>query len=226
LREAMKSLAPRKDVRVLLLTGEGELFCAGADLTAPKVGLNPDDPDESLRDYHLPMYQLLRELPFPTLAGLNGPAIGAGISLALCCDVVVAARSCYFQAAFVNIGLAPDTGASWVLHQSLGEAKARGMIMLGERISAEQAEQWGMIWKVVDDDRLSAEVAAIATKFATGPRVAYRHIRRLTREASRNSWRDHVLLEAESQSIVRASADAKEARLAFREKRKPAFTGE
>lgn len=225
LHAALKSLLHRDDVRALLLTGEGRSFSAGVDLTAPKPGVNPNDPDEMLRDHHLPMFQLLRELPIPTIAAVNGPVIGAGLSLALNCDIVLAARSAYFLAAFVNLGLGPDTGASWLLQRALGDTRARAMLLLGQRVPAEQAEAWGMIWRVLDDDALMDEARAMALSFGRGPRIAHREIKRLMRTASVSSWRDHVLAEGESQAVARATEDAREARLAFREKRKPVFVG-
>lgn len=225
-RGVLKALLHRDDVRAVLIKGAGQGFCSGVDLTAPKPGVDPNDPDEMLRDYHLPFFQLLREFPKPTVAAVHGPCIGAGLSLALGCDIVVAARSAYFLAAFINIGLAPDTGASWLLQRAVGDVRARGMLMLGERVAAPQAFDWGMIWKCVEDDALEAEAGAIAQKLADGPLVAHRQLKKLMRNVTGASWRDHVLAEADAQSIARASADAREARAAFREKRKPLFTGE
>lgn len=224
-QQALKSLLHRDDVRAVLIRAAGKGFCSGVDLTAPKPGIDPNDPDAMLRDHHLPLFQLLREFPKPTVAAVHGPCVGAGLSLALGCDIVVAARSAYFLAAFINIGLAPDTGASWLLQRAVGEVRARGMLMLGERIPAPQAAEWGMIWKCVEDEELAAAAEAIARKLANGPVVAHRQTKRLMRDVSLTSWRDHALAEADAQSIARASEDAKEARAAFIGKRDPVFTG-
>lgn len=222
---ALKAMKLNKDIRVLVLAHEGRGFCSGLDLTAPRPGVNPDDPEELLRDHFVPMFQLLRDLPFPTLSVIKGAAVGAGLSLALSCDIILAGPSAYFQSAFVNIGLVPDTGASWLLQRAIGENRARAMMMLGEKVSAQKAEDWGLVWKCLDDEDLDAEVAAMAQKFATGPRVAYQQMRGLMRDVSRNSWDDQVHAEAQAQKVARASHDAQEARVAFREKRKPVFTG-
>jgi 2-(1,2-epoxy-1,2-dihydrophenyl)acetyl-CoA isomerase len=224
LQDALKKVALAKDeARALVITGSGRGFCAGLDLTAPRP--NPQDREAPMRDYFVPAYRLLKDLPIPTIAAVNGGCVGAGMSLALTCDIAIAARSAYFLAAFVNIGLVPDTGASWFVPQSLGTARAMGMLLLGEKLAAEKAEDWGLIWKCVDDDSLAAEAGAIAKKLANGPSKAYDLIKRMVLQATHGSYSDQLQLEAENQRLVRDSEDALEARKAFAEKRAPVFKG-
>lgn len=224
LQDALKKVALMKDeARVLVITGNGRGFCAGLDLTAPRR--NPQDREEALRDFFLPAYRMLKDYPIPTIAAVNGASIGAGMSLALTCDIAVAARSAYFTAAFVNIGLVPDTGASWFVPQSLGSARALGMLMLGEKLPAGKAEEWGLIWKCVDDEKLGAEVDTIATRLANGASKSYDLIKRMVLQNTHSSYHDALNLEAEYQRLVRDSEDALEARKAFAEKRAPVFKG-
>ena len=225
LRAALKQVIASKEARVLLITGSGRGFCAGLDLTGSREGLNPEDRSEPLRDYFLPVFSLLRELTIPTIAAVNGPAIGAGLALALSCDITVAARSAYFTCAFVNIGLVTDCGASSVIYRKIGESRTAGLLLLGEKLPADKAAEWGLIWKCVEDDRLVAEVDAMAAKFATGPTLAYGLMRRLVQKAPDNSYKQQLDLEMEYQVVVRDSADAQEARKAFAEKRPPVFRG-
>jgi 2-(1,2-epoxy-1,2-dihydrophenyl)acetyl-CoA isomerase len=220
-----RRVAAGKDgVRVLVITGAGRAFSSGADVTAPREQ-DPENPKESLRDYYNPAYQLLKDLPVPTIAAVNGPCAGAGMSLALTCDIVLAARSAYFLAAFVNIALVPDAGSSWLLPQRIGAAKAAGMMLLGDRIAAEQAEQWGLIWRCVADDALLAEVDALARKLATGPTRTYGLIKQLLRAAGTNTLGAQMALESELQTLVKTTEDVAEARRAFAEKRPPVFKG-
>ena len=216
--------AGRDGVRAVVITGAGRGFSSGADLVTPRPA-DPENPKESLRDYYNPTYQLLKNLPIPTIAAVNGPCAGAGMSLALTCDIVIAARSAYFLAAFVNVGLVPDAGASWLLPNRLGSARATGMMMLGEKIAAEQAERWGLIWKCVDDDELAAETDKLAQKLATGASTSHGLIKQLIRAAPQNTLPAQMQLESELQAVARASDDAVEARKAFAEKRRPVFKG-
>ena len=211
-------------VRAVVITGAGRGFSSGADVVAPRPE-DPENPKESLRDYYNPAYQVLKNIPVPTIAAVNGPCAGAGMSLALTCDIVIAARSAYFLAAFVNIGLVPDAGSSWLLPRRIGAAKAAGMMLLGERISAEQAQSWGLIWKCVPDDELLPAVDVLATKLASGPTKTYGFIKQLIRAADLNSLPSQMQLEGELQTLVRATDDVAEARKAFAEKRPPAFKG-
>lgn len=223
LRAALKSIEVEKNARALLITGAGRGFCAGLDITAPRP--NPHDRDEAMRDFFLPAFTMLREFPYPVVAAVNGPSAGAGMSLALGCDIVVAAKSAYFQASFVNIALCPDTGASWHLPQSIGTARAMGVLLLGEKVPAPQAADWGLIWKCVDDEQLLPEATAIATKLANGPSKTYRLIKSMVPKGAVNTLTAQIELEVENQRLVRDSDDGIEARKAFAEKRPPQFKG-
>lgn len=223
LRAALKLVAGSPDVRCLVLTGAGRGFCTGVDLTAERVGLNPGDPDEFLRDYFIPPYQLLASLGIPTIAAVNGPAAGAGMSLALTCDIVIAAESSYFLQPFANIGLVPDLGSSWFLPHMVGKSRAAGLMLLGERLPAKTAAEWGLVWKCVSDDALSTEVKAVAEKFAGGAQLSHTLIKQLLRQAFQNDIGVQMQREVEYQRTCIRSADHAEARLAFAEKRKPVF---
>lgn len=219
-----KIAAQRSEVRALVITGAGKGFCSGADLVAPRPD-DPDNPREFLRDFYNPTYQLLKNLGIPTIAAVNGPSVGAGMSLALTCDIVLAAHSAYFLAAFANIGLVPDAGATWLLPRLLGNGRAAGMMLLGQKLPAEQAEQWGLIWKCVPDDALASEAAALGARLASGPTCAYGLIKQLIRSSDHNTIASQMQLEAECQNIARATEDVAEARRAFVEKRPPVFKG-
>lgn len=214
----LRRIAAGKDgVRALVITGAGRGFSSGADLVTPRPA-DPEHPKESLRDYYNPAYQLLKNLPVPTIAAVNGPCAGAGMSLALTCDIVIAARSAYFLAAFVDIGLVPDAGASWLIPDRIGSARATGMLMLGEKIPAEQAAGWGLIWKCVPDEELLTETDKLAQKFASGPSKSYQLIKQLVRAAGHNSLPSQMQLESELQKQAHDSEDVAEARKAFAEK--------
>ncbi|HEV2816435.1 MAG TPA: enoyl-CoA hydratase-related protein [Allosphingosinicella sp.] len=222
LRAAVESL-PGSGARALLLTGEGRGFSSGADL-ASGGGL-PDDVGAALEAHYNPLIEALFALPLPVVAAVNGPCAGAGCSLALAADIVVAGRSAYFLQAFVNIGLIPDAGATWLLPRLAGRARAMEMMMLGERIPAAQALDWGMIARVVDDEDLAAEAVALATRLALGPTVAYGLIRRLAREAGHLSLGDALAAERIAQRDAGRTDDFKAAVIAFLQKRQPSFDG-
>ena len=222
LRAAVESL-PGSGARCLLLTGAGRGFSSGADL-ASGGGL-PDDVGAALEAHYNPLVEALFALPLPVVAAVNGPCAGAGCSLALAADIVIAARSAYFLQAFVNIGLIPDAGATWLLPRLAGRARAMEMMMLGERIPAEQALDWGMIARVVDDEDLAAESVALATRLAQGPTIAYGLIRRLARNAEELPLNDALAAERSAQRDAGRSADFKAAVTAFLQKRQPSFDG-
>jgi 2-(1,2-epoxy-1,2-dihydrophenyl)acetyl-CoA isomerase len=209
--------------RCLLLTGDGRGFSSGADL-ASGGGL-PRDAGEALEKHFNPLVEALFALPIPVVAAVNGPCAGAGCSLALAADIVIAARSAYFLQAFVNIGLVPDAGATWLLPRLAGRARAMEMMMLGERIPAEQALGWGMIARVVEDGELAAEAAALAARLAQGPTVAYGLIRRLVRDSAQLPLSDALAAERRAQREAGQSADFPRAVAAFLQKRQPQFEG-
>lgn len=213
----------RSGARCLLLTGEGRGFSSGADL-ASGGGL-PEDAGAALEKHFNPLVEALFALPIPVVAAVNGPAAGAGCSLALAADIVIAARSAYFLQAFVNIGLIPDAGATWLLPRLVGRARATEMMMLGERVSAEQALEWGMISRVVDDEALQAEGVALATRLAQGPTVALGLIRRLARDAEQLPLGEALAAERAAQRTAGETQDFNAAVMAFLQKLKPRFNG-
>lgn len=213
----------RSGARCLLLTGEGRGFSSGADL-ASGGGL-PEDAGAALEKHFNPLIEALFALPIPVVAAVNGPAAGAGCSLALAADIVLAARSAYFLQAFVNIGLIPDAGATWLLPRLAGRARAMEMMMLGERIPAETALEWGMISRVVDDEHLESEAVALATRLAQGPTVALGLIRSLARDAQQLPLSDALSAERVAQRKAGETQDFKAAVVAFLQKLQPRFEG-
>jgi 2-(1,2-epoxy-1,2-dihydrophenyl)acetyl-CoA isomerase len=219
--------AREDDVRAVVVTGAGRAFSSGADL---KAGFEPTPeghPDvlTPLRERYHPIIEGLRRLPKPVLAAVNGPAVGIGCSLALAADLIVMRESAYFLLAFVNIGLVPDGGSSLLVPERIGFTRASEMAMLGERIGARQAVEWGLANRALPDDTFDAEVDALAAKLASGPTRAYAGIKR-----ELNGWLfarmyEQLELEAEVQQQSAASDDFREGVLAFLQKRPPAFTG-
>jgi 2-(1,2-epoxy-1,2-dihydrophenyl)acetyl-CoA isomerase len=222
LRAAVEA-APDMGARALLLAGVGRGFSSGADL-ASGGGL-PDDVGASLEAHFNPMIEALFASPLPIVAAVNGPCAGAGCSLALAADLVVAGRSAYFLQAFINIGLIPDAGATWLLPRLAGRARAMEMMMLGERIPAEQAASWGLINRVVDDEALESEAVALATRLAQGPTVAYGLLRGLARHSEQHSLTEALAAERIAQRDAGRTEDFKAAVMAFLQKRQPSFDG-
>ena len=222
LHAAVESVEYSK-ARCLLITAEGRGFSSGADL-AGSGGL-PADAGEALEKHFNPLIEALFSCPVPVVAAVNGPAAGAGCSLALAADIVIAGRSAYFLQAFVNIGLIPDAGATWLLPRLAGRARAMEMMMLGERVMAEEALQWGLISRVVEDDALQSEAMLLATTLAAGPTVALGLIRKLARNAERLDLSEALAAERAAQKTAGETQDFKAAVFAFLEKRQPRFEG-
>jgi 2-(1,2-epoxy-1,2-dihydrophenyl)acetyl-CoA isomerase len=218
LRQAVEH-APTQGARCLLITGEGRGFSSGADL-ASGGGL-PEDAGEALEKHFNPLMEAIFALPIPVVAAVNGAAAGAGCSLALAADIVMA----YFLQAFVNIGLIPDAGATWLLPRLAGRARAMEMMMLGERISAEQAQQWGLVSRVVEDEHLASEAVMLATQLAQGPTLALGLIRQLARNAEQLSLSEALAAERVAQRDAGRTQDFKAAVLAFLQKHQPRFEG-
>jgi len=222
---ALEAAAADPSCRAVLLTGAGRGFCAGQEL-GPSVLPGPKGPPDlrTLADtYHHRVVRKLRALPIPVVAAVNGVAAGAGTSFALACDIALAAKSASFVQAFVRIGLVPDSGGSYFLPRLVGEARARALAMLGVPVSGEQAAEWGMVWRAVDDDALMTEAEALIGQLAEGPAAALAQTKRLLEESMGNDLSAQLDLECEQQGIAGASADFAEGVAAFRAKRRPSF---
>jgi len=212
-------------VRVLLLTGAGRAFSSGADLAGDVSGPPLEDFGVELETHLNPLCERLTALRLPIVAAVNGPAAGAGCSLALAADFVLAGRSAYFLQAFVNIALIPDAGAFWMLPRLVGKARALEMMMLGERISAEQAADWGMIYRCVDDADLMDQARELARRLASGPTKTYALIRQGARLALEQPFADTLAMERRLQNVAGHTEDFREGVAAFLEKRRPRFRG-
>jgi 2-(1,2-epoxy-1,2-dihydrophenyl)acetyl-CoA isomerase len=226
--DALDRIRDEGTARALLITGAGRAFCSGADLApAPDSGARRRSVDAGavLETHYNPIVERLAVLPVPVVAAVNGPAAGGGCSLALAADIVVASKAAYFLQAFVNIGLVPDVGSTWVLPRLIGRARAQAMMMLGERIPAETAEAWGMIWKVVEPDALMDEARAVAVRFAQGPTRALSLIRTGARECLEVPLSQALQIERRNQRMAGASPDFAEGVSAFLQKRPAKFTG-
>lgn len=211
--------------RALVLTGAGGAFCSGADLIGDGSGM-PKDLGAALDTYYRPAVEALANANIPVISAVNGPAVGAGLSYALAADIVVMARSAYLMLAFANIGLVPDAGATWLVAKSAGRAKALEMALLGEKVSAEQALDLGLVTRLADDDTVLADAMAIATKLARGPSVALGMIRKQVAAALNSTLAETFEIEKNNQRAAGRTSDFREAVVAFAEKRKPDFRGE
>lgn len=225
--EALQRIDADGSVKALVITGAGRGFCAGQDLTERKRG--PDDPPPdlgaSLDTRYNPMIRRLVRFRVPTIAAVNGVAAGAGCSLALACDIVIAARSAKFVQAFSKIGLIPDSGGTWLLQRLIGRAKALGMALTAEPVSAEEAERIGLIWKVVEDGELLEQAGVLAARFAAGAGLGYAKLKELILAGATNDLDTQLDLERDTQRELGKSEDYAEGTRAFLEKRKPVFKG-
>jgi 2-(1,2-epoxy-1,2-dihydrophenyl)acetyl-CoA isomerase len=227
LRDALHRVANDDSLRVLLLTGAGRGFCAGQDLSDRAVapGDEPVDLGASIENNYRPLVQALRELPLPVVCAVNGVAAGAGANLALACDIVVACRSASFIQAFCRIGLIPDTGGTYFLPRLVGTARAMGLALLGDKLTAEQAEQWGLIWKCVDDAEFASTVDAMLEHLAQAPTRGLAAIKRALHASAGNTLEQQTTLERDVQRDLGRSHDYREGVAAFLAKRPPIFTG-
>ena len=223
LRDALGKLG---DSRVVVLTGAGRGFCAGQDLNDRAVAPGQAiDLGETVEQCWNPLVRTLTSLPQPVIARVNGVAAGAGANIALACDIVIAAKSAKFIQSFSAIGLIPDSGGTWALPRLLGQARALGLALTGEPLPAEKAEQWGMIWKAVDDETLDAEVDALAGRLATLPPLGLAAIKEMLRSSWGHTLDEELGLQRDAMRRLGFTDDYREGVAAFLEKREPKFTG-
>ena len=226
LRKALEQALDEAAVRAVLLTGAGRGFCAGQDLAERHVAADaPIDLSVSLGSHYNPLIRRLRELPKPVVCAVNGVAAGAGANIALACDLVIAARSASFVQSFSRLGLVPDSGGTWFLPRLVGRARAMGLALLGEKLSAEQAQDWGLIWKVVDDADLMDEANSLAQALAAGPTRGYGLLKKAFNASAGNSLDAQLELERDLQREAGLSQDYREGVAAFMQKRKPDYKG-
>jgi 2-(1,2-epoxy-1,2-dihydrophenyl)acetyl-CoA isomerase len=226
LRAALADVQADETCRALMITGSGRGFCTGQDLNERLA-----KPGETvvlggaLEAHYNPLVRKLRELPIPVVAAVNGVAAGAGCNIALACDIVLAAHSASFIQSFARVGLVPDSGGTWTLPRLVGDARARGLALLAEPLSAGQAEAWGLIWKCVDDATLASEAHKLCEHFAAAPTQGLALIKRALNASANNTLDVQLDLERDLQREASLTPDYAEGVRAFMEKRKPNFTG-
>lgn len=225
LRAALQRAAD--EARAVLLTGAGRGFCAGQDLSDRSVAADEAPPDigASIDLYYKPLILQIKRLPLPVVCAVNGVAAGAGVSVALACDMVFAAQSASFIQAFSKIGLIPDSGGTWFLPRLIGDARAMGLALTGDKLKAETAADWGLIWKCLPDEQLMTEALAQARQFAAGPTRAYARIKEANQAAATNTLAAQIDVERDFMAELGRSNDYREGVAAFMEKRAPNFAG-
>jgi 2-(1,2-epoxy-1,2-dihydrophenyl)acetyl-CoA isomerase len=223
--DAVGRVEADRGARALLITGAGRAFCAGQDLSERDVNAGPLDLGKATGEFYNPLVRRLAALAVPAVCAVNGVAAGAGVNIALACDIVLARKSAKFVQAFSSIGLIPDAGGSWALPQLIGQARALGFTLLGESITAEKAELWGLIWKAVDDDVFDAEVERIVRLLAQGPTRGLATAKRAIRGAPSSSLNEQLDVERDGQRECGLTDDYKEGVNAFKARRAPRFVG-
>lgn len=226
-RDALSQLASAQNARVLVLTGAGRGFCAGQDLGDRTVapGEQGVDLGESIETYYKPLVLALRNLPMPVIGAVNGVAAGAGANIALACDLVIATKSASFVQAFSKLGLVPDSGGTWFLPRLLGNARAMGLALLGDKLPAEQAAQWGLIWRCVEDAEFKNTVDQLAEQLAAAPTRGLARTKQAIYESWGRSLEQQLNQERDFQRELGRSQDYAEGVAAFSEKRAPKFVG-
>jgi 2-(1,2-epoxy-1,2-dihydrophenyl)acetyl-CoA isomerase len=225
--QAAVDLVARDGSRALVITGSGKGFCTGQDLAdrVQKPGDPPPDLGASLEIRYNRLVRMIAALEMPVIAAVNGVAAGAGANLALACDIVVAARSASFIQSFCKVGLIPDSGGTWTLPRLVGQARAKGLALLGDKIDAATAEQWGMIWKCVDDADLMPTVAGMAARLAAAPTLGLALAKQALARSATNDLDQQLDLERDLQDRLGRSDDYREGVSAFMDKRVPKFQG-
>ncbi len=223
--DALRQIEASATTRVLLLTGAGRAFCAGQDLSERDVNAGPLDLGHATGTYYNPLVRRLTALPLPVVCAVNGVAAGAGVNIALACDLVLARRSAKFVQAFAAIGLIPDAGGTWSLPHLIGQTRALGFTLTGEPLSAETAERWGLIWKAIDDEAFDAEVEQTVDRLAHAPTVSLAASKQAIRGAWSTTLHEQLEIERAQQRKCGLTEDYKEGVSAFKARRTPNFTG-
>ncbi|HCA5183729.1 TPA: 2-(1,2-epoxy-1,2-dihydrophenyl)acetyl-CoA isomerase [Acinetobacter baumannii] len=225
--EVLSQWTKKPDVRCVVISGEGRGFCAGQDLGDRVVDPNAEAPDlgYSIETYYNPLIKTIVNMPKPVICAVNGVAAGAGANIALACDLVIAAKSANFVQAFCRLGLVPDSAGTWFLPRAVGHARAMGLTLLGDKLPAETAKEWGMIWDVVEDAELKTKVTELAERLAKQPTFGLSLIKKAIHQSSNNTFDEQMLLERDLQRIAGRSEDYREGVQAFMNKREPNFKG-
>lgn len=225
--EVLNQWTKNPEVRCVVISGEGRGFCAGQDLGDRVVDPNADAPDlgYSIETYYNPLIKTIVNMPKPVICAVNGVAAGAGANIALACDLVIAAKSANFVQAFCRLGLVPDSAGTWFLPRAVGHARAMGLALLGDKLPAETAKEWGMIWDVVEDAELKTKVTELAERLAKQPTFGLSLIKKAIHQSSNNTFDEQMLLERDLQRIAGRSEDYREGVQAFMNKREPNFKG-
>ncbi|ENX37949.1 2-(1,2-epoxy-1,2-dihydrophenyl)acetyl-CoA isomerase PaaG [Acinetobacter courvalinii] len=225
--EVLNLWAKKTEVRCIVISGEGRGFCAGQDLGDRVVDPNAAAPDlgYSIETYYNPLIRTLVNMPKPVICAVNGVAAGAGANIALACDLVIAAKSANFVQAFCRLGLVPDSGGTWFLPRAVGHARAMGLALLGDKLPAEIAKEWGMIWDVAEDSELKSKVTELAERLAKQPTFGLSLIKKALHQSSNHSFDEQMHLERDFQRIAGRSEDYREGVQAFMNKREPNFQG-